>query len=134
MNSRLDDLGKLILRCSVAGMLLLHGIYKVQTGNAFVLGQVAKAGLPSFIAYGPYFGEIVAPVLLILGFMTRPAAVIVAFDLLTAIGLSRRGDIARIGGGGGWAIEVEMLFLLGGLAIACLGAGRFALGKASRWN
>jgi len=29
---------------------------------------------------------------------------------------------------------VEMMFLLGGLAIACLGAGRLGIGKPGKWN
>ena len=130
----LDDLGKLILRVSIGGLLLLHGISKLQNGIGFVQQQVAGAGLPSLLAYGVYAGEIVAPLLVIVGFMTRPAAIIIAFDLLSAIFLARRDATASIGPGGGWEIETEMLFLLGGLAIACLGAGRLALGRPGGWN
>ena len=134
MNSSLEDLGKLILRCAVGGLLLLHGIFKVRNGIGFVQQQAAEAGLPAIISYGVYVGEIIAPILLIVGFLTRPAALIIAFDLLMAIVLARNADIAKLNAGGGWAIEVEMSFVLGGLAIACLGAGRLALGKPSRWN
>ena len=129
-----DDLGKLFLRISVAGLLLVHGLSKLQNGIGFVQNQVGEAGLPSFVAYGVYVGEIIAPVLVILGLFTRPAALIIAFDMVAAILLARRADIATIGPGGGWAIETEMLFLLGAIAIAALGAGRFALGKPDRWN
>lgn len=132
--STYDDLGKLILRISVAGLLLLHGLSKLQNGIGFVQNQVGEAGLPAFVAYGVYVGEIVAPVLVILGVFTRPAALIIAFDMVAAILLARRADIATIGPGGGWAIELEMLFMLGAIAIAALGAGRLALGKADRWN
>lgn len=57
-----------------------------------------------------------------------------ASDLVMAILLGRRDDIASIRPGGGPAIEVELLFVIGSLAIACLGAGRLAVGKPSRWN
>ena len=134
MNSSLSDLGKLILRLAVGGMLLLHGILKLRNGIDFVFQKVAEAGLPSFISYGVYLGEVVAPILIIVGFLTRPAALIVAIDLLMAIVLARNADMAKLNQGGGWAIELEMFFLLGGLAIACLGAGRFALGKPGKWN
>jgi putative oxidoreductase len=134
VNSTLEDLGKLILRCAVGGMLLLHGIAKVRNGIDFVHQRVAEAGLPAILGYGVYVGEILAPILLIVGFFTRPAALIVAFDLFMAIVLARNADMAKLNQGGGWAIELEMLFLLGGVVIACLGAGRFALGKPSRWN
>jgi hypothetical protein len=36
--------------------------------------------------------------------------------------------------GGAWAIEVEAFFLFSALAIACLGAGRIALERPSRWS
>lgn len=132
--TRLDDLGRLILRLGVGGMLLLHGIAKFRSGNGFVEQVVSENGLPSFVAYGVYVGEIVAPILVIVGLLSRPAGLIIAFDLFAAIMLARRADIGTVTPVGAWAIEVEMLFLVGGLAIACLGAGRFAFGMSSRWN
>lgn len=132
--TRLDDLGRLILRLGVGGMLLLHGIQKFRSGNGFVEQMLAENGLPSFLAYGSYVGEIVAPILVIVGLLTRPAGLIIAFDLLAAIMLALRARIGTITPAGAWAIETEMLFLVGGLAIACLGAGRFAFGMSSRWN
>jgi putative oxidoreductase len=128
MNSNLDDLGKLILRIAVGGLLLLHGVYKLQNGIGFVSESLANHGLPAFFAYGVYLGEVVAPALVLIGLFTRPAGLIIAFDLLMAIFLARRSDLATVMPGGAWSIEAEMLFLLGGLAIACLGGGRFALG------
>jgi putative oxidoreductase len=132
--TRLDDLGRLILRLGVGGMLLLHGIAKFRNGNGFVEQMVSENGLPPFVAYGSYVGEIVAPVLVIIGLVSRPAGLIIAFDLLMAVLLARRADLSTITPAGAWAIEAEMLFAAGGLAIACLGAGRFAFGMSSRWN
>ena len=128
MNSNLEDLGRLLLRLAVGGLLLLHGVYKVQNGIGFVTESVMRNGLPDFFAYGVYVGEVVAPILVIAGLLTRPAGLIIALDLFGAIFLARRADIATVRPGGAWSIEAEMLFLLGGLAIACLGAGRFGLG------
>lgn len=131
---RLDDVGRLILRLAVGVLLLMHGVAKLRSGNGFVEQIVSQNGLPSFIAYGAYVGEILAPVLVIVGLFVRPAGLIIAFDLLAAIFLARRADIGTITQSGAWAIELEVLFLLGGLAIACLGAGRFAFGMSGRWN
>ena len=133
-STRLDDLGRLILRLAVGVLLLMHGVSKFRSGNGFVEQMVSQNGLPSFVAYGSYVGEIVAPILVIVGLFVRPAGLIIAFDLLSAIFLARRADVGTITQSGAWAIEVEMLFLLGGLAIACLGAGRFAFGMSGRWN
>lgn len=128
MRSNLDDLGKLLLRIAVGGLLLLHGVYKVQNGIGFVTDSVVRNGLPAFFAYGVYLGEVVAPVLVLMGLLTRAAGLVIAFDMIGAIFLARSADIAATRPGGAWSIEAEMLFLLGGLAIACLGGGKYALG------
>ena len=133
-STRLDDLGKLILRLSIGALLLLHGLAKFRSGNGFVEEMVTRNGLPEFVAYGSYLGEIVAPILVIVGVFVRPAGLIIACDLFGAIMLARHTEIGALTPGGASAIEAELLFLLGGLAIACLGAGRFAFGMSGRWN
>ena len=91
--------------------------------------------LPAFIGYGAYVGEVVAPILLIIGIFTRPVALVVAFNLLMAIVLARRNDIFTRNQGGGWNIELEMFFLLAGVAIFLLGSGRYAVSKGrGRWD
>ena len=132
--TRLDDLGKLILRLGIASLLLFHGVFKLQSGIGFVEQMVNQAGLPQQLAYGVYFGEIVAPLLVIVGLLTRPAALIMAFDVAMAIFLARRDDLTRIGSGGGWAVEIEGALFVGALAIAFLGGGRLAVGGASPYN
>ena len=131
-----DDLGKLILRLTVAVLLGLHGIAKLKGGVGFVSGLLAQNGLPGFLAYGAYVGEIVAPLLLILGILTRPAALLVIVQMCMAIFLARRNDVFRISPqGGGWAIELEMFFMLAALAIFFFGAGRYSLAKRpGRWD
>lgn len=124
------DAGLLVLRLGVAGLLLLHGVSKLQSGVAWMSGPLSAVGLPSALAYGSYVAELIAPVLLILGLWTRAAALIIAFNMAMAIFLARRGDIGKINPmGGGWAIELEMLFLVAALALALAGGGRYGLGK-----
>ncbi len=134
MSSRLDDQGKLILRFAIGGILLIHGVSKLQNGIGFVQQMVNQNGLPAFVAYGVYAGEVVAPLLVIAGILTRPAALIMALDVVGAVYMARRADIARITPGGAWAIEVEALLILGALAIACLGAGRMAVARPGTYN
>ena len=64
-----EDLGKLILRLTVAGMILFHGIAKILDPSSlgFIEGMLSGFGLPSFIAYGVYVGEVIGPVMVILG-------------------------------------------------------------------
>jgi putative oxidoreductase len=131
-----DDWGKLVLRLTVAGLMLFHGIFKVQNGIDWMAGPLGAAGLPAFVGYGVYVAEIVAPILIILGKFSRLAGLIIAFDMLMAIFLVLRPRMFTISErGGGLAIELELFFLLGGLAIALLGSGRFAVsGGRGRWD
>ncbi|MFI4922062.1 MAG: DoxX family protein, partial [Gammaproteobacteria bacterium] len=64
MNWSLDDAGKLLLRALVGVLLLLHGFHKLITGPGEVASILAAHGLPGFLAYGVYLGEVVGPVLM----------------------------------------------------------------------
>lgn len=121
-----DDIGKLILRLTVGGLMLFHGIDKVQNGIAGISGMLAGNGLPGFLAYGVYVGEIVAPLLIIIGFYTRPAATVFAFNMVVAIMLAHRGELFSLGDHGSYALELQSFYLFGAVAIALLGAGRFS--------
>ena len=130
-----EDWGKLLLRVMIGALLLFHGIAKLKGGIGWMAGPLGAFGLPAFIGYGVYIGEIVAPLLLIAGKWSRLAGLVVAFNMLMAILLARRADVATLNQGGGWAIELEMLFLLGGIAIFLLGSGKYALSKGvGRWD
>lgn len=130
-----QDWGKLVLRLAIGGLLLLHGIAKLKNGIGWMSGPLGAFGLPMFVGYGVYVGEIIAPVLAILGKWARLAGLVMAFNLLMAVVLVRRGDVLKLNQGGGWAIEVEMLFLIGGVAIFLLGSGRYSLSKGQgRWD
>jgi putative oxidoreductase len=132
---RSDDTGKLILRLALGILILLHGIAKLSSGVGFVAGMLTSNGLPGVLAYLVYVGEIVAPVLLIIGLYTRPAAWITVINMLVAIWLVHMKDIAVIGKTGGWALELQGMFLFAALAVAFLGAGRFSVGgTGGRYN
>ena len=124
------DAGLLVLRLGLGTIVLFHGIYKLTHGVAWIAGPLGGVGLPAWLAYGAYVGEILAPALVILGLWARPAALVIAFDMFMAIFLARRGDVAKINpGGGGWAIELEVMLCVAALAIALAGSGRFGLGR-----
>lgn len=130
-----NDWGKLLLRLSIAILLMLHGIAKLKNGIAWMAGPLGNFGLPLFVGYGVYVAEIIAPLLLILGKWARLAGLVIAFDLFMAIVLVRRGDILKLNQGGGSAIEVELLFLLGGVCIFLLGSGKYSISKGEgRWD
>jgi putative oxidoreductase len=131
-----DDWGKLLLRLTVGVLLLFHGVAKLTGGIGWMAGPLSAIGLPAFVGYGVFIGEVVAPILAIVGKFSRIAGLVIAFNMLAATLLVRRDAIfSRNPQGGGWAIELEMLFLLGGLAIFLLGSGRYAVSKGrGRWD
>ncbi len=79
-----DDFGKLLLRLVVGGLMLFHGLHKLFDGVDGISAMLVAKGLPGFIAYGVLVGEVVAPILLILGVLTRPAALVLAFTMAVA--------------------------------------------------
>jgi putative oxidoreductase len=122
-----ENIGKLILRIMLGGLMLFHGVYKVQHGIDFIKGLVVAQGLPEVLAYGVYVGEMIAPVLLILGWRSRIWAGVIAVNMLVVIYLTQLGAFLKLGAHGAWAVELQMFYLLSALAIVCLGSGRFAL-------
>jgi putative oxidoreductase len=130
-----EDTGKLILRVSLGVMILLHGIAKIMGGVDGIVGMVGKAGLPGAFGYLVYVGEVLAPLLLIVGLWTRLAALVVAINMVVAIVLVHMGDVFTLTKQGGWALELQGMFLFTAIAVALLGAGRFSVGGArGRFN
>ena len=123
-----DDVGKLVLRVSVGLMMLLHGIAKLSGGVGGIAGMLAGRGLPEFFAYGVYLGEVVGPLLVIIGLFTRIGALLMIGNMLVAIALAHMAELFSLGQMGGWALETQGMFLFGSVAIALLGAGRYSVG------
>jgi putative oxidoreductase len=126
------DLAKLILRISIGGMMLFHGIAKIEHGIGFIQKMVVSKNLPEFIAYGVYIGEILVPIFLILGLFTRVSGLILAFNMLVAILLVHSHELLALGEHGEWLIELPMLYLVGGVLIGMLGAGRYSIDHQKR--
>ena len=129
------DLGRLLLRLSLGGLLVLHGIAKIRTGAESILGLMTRLGLPEALGYLVYAGEVVAPILLMLGLWTRPAAIVVAVNMVVAVLLVHAGQFAELTRSGGWALELQAFYFVTAVAISLLGAGRFSVGGATgRFN
>lgn len=122
-----DRFGKLILRLALGAIVLLHGVGKLQHGIDGITGMVVAHGLPAQLAYGVYVGEVLAPVLVILGLYARVGAALIAVNMLVAIYLVHLKDILALGEQGGWAIELQGLLLFSAIAVALLGPGAPAI-------
>jgi len=129
------DTGKLLLRLALGLMIILHGISKIINGPAAIIGAVEKAGLPPPVAYLVYVGEVLAPLLVIVGFWTRPAALVIAINMIFAVALVHTSQLFTLSKTGGWALELQGMYFFTAVAISLLGAGRYSLGGATgRWN
>lgn len=119
-----DDSAKLFLRLSVGVLMLLHGVFgKIIPGIDWMVAQLG------IFAYGVYAGEVLAPILLILGVFTRISAILIAFTMLVAGFVATGGQIFALNQYGGWVIELQWLYFAASLVIAALGDGRYSLCK-----
>ena len=123
-----EELGKLLLRVSIAGLMLLHGIDKL-SGVEGIANRLEDVGLPRFVALGVYVGEIISPFFMIIGFLTRINALIFAFNMVVAVMLAHPDDIFKLGDHGEWAIELQALYIFGAIAVFLLGPGKYSISK-----
>ena len=123
MNS--EKTGKFVLRVVLGVVVLLHGIAKLKGGLGPIPGMVASHGLPGALAYGAYAGEVLGPILMIVGFYARLGAALVAVNMLFALFLVHRAELFSLNAqSGGWAIEFQALLLFGAIAVMLLGPGK----------
>jgi len=127
MISKNTDLGLLVLRISIGGLMLFHGVSKILHGISFLVENMGT------FAYAVYIGEVLAPIAILVGFRTRIAAVIFAINCITAIAVAHAQDIFSISDHGGYANELLMLYLLGAIALFFTGAGKYAVSKTN-WD
>ena len=124
-----NDTGKLILRLALGILMLFHGYAKITKGVSGIAGALQTMGLPGWVAYGVYIGEVVAPLLVILGFYARAGGVFIMVNMIFAIMLSHSTQLFDVGKSGGWALELQGFYLLTGLVVALIGPGRFAINQ-----
>jgi len=120
--------GKLVLRLTLGILLMFHGVDKLlHPGSVdFISRTLTGAGLPGSLAYGVYVGEIIAPLMIILGVYCRIGGLLVVINMLFAILLLHTGDLFSVTEHGGWRLELQAFYLFSGLALMFLGSGRLA--------
>lgn len=121
-NNSLNNLWLLIYRVALSAFMLTHGIPKLErllsgSGGSFPDPLGVGSNLSLILTV---FGEVVAPVLVMVGFSTRLSAVPVAFAMAVAAFVVHGADpFARK--------ELALLFLLGFITIIVMGGGRYSL-------
>jgi len=108
-------------------MILYHGIHKVLHGISGVRYLTTSAGLPEFFAYGIFIGELVFPVLIILGLYARVASLGLAFTMLMAIFLAFGASLFELNKFGAPVFELPFLYFMMSVCIFLLGSGKYAV-------
>lgn len=121
-NSRLNDLVLLIIRLGSGGMMLTHGLPKI---NRFFGDGPVKFADP--FGLGPeislalaIFAEVVCAVLFMIGYRVRLASIPLMLTMLTAAFYAHWADPFS-------KKELPLLFFLVFLGISTFGSGRFSV-------
>jgi len=133
----------LLIRLAVGSVFLSEGIQKFLFADALGAGRFARIGIPWPDVTGPFVGaiELVCGVLILLGWLTRPAALALAIDMVVAIvstklpillGHGFWGFASPAGERSGfWTMahenRTDLAMLLGALFLLLEGAGRISL-------
>lgn|ERR1035437_3960384 len=125
-----DALGKLVLRLTLGILIAFHGISKLMSPARTLesmTGLLAAAGLPTYLAYGVFIGEVLAPIFIILGIYSRIGGLIVVINMIFAVLLVHTAQLLTLTKTGGWALELQGFYLLTGLVLFFLGSGKIAV-------
>ena len=128
-----QDLAALLIRLTVGGLMLFHGVDKVVGGIAWLPGALEKNGLPGMLAYGVYLGEVVAPLCVGLGIAMRSSAALIVFTMAMAVYLVHPNEVFALGEHGEYALELHVFYAVGAVVAALWGPGRFSVPLKGRW-
>ncbi|MBT3566884.1 MAG: DoxX family protein [Porticoccus sp.] len=124
-----ESLAKLSLRLAVGILLLFHGIDKIIDPSSIEkIGEnLADFNLHPLLSYGVYLGEVLAPLMIIIGIKTRVGAFIIAINMIFAILLFHSHQLLQTDNYGGWALELQGFYLIGAVIIFLQGSGQYAV-------
>jgi uncharacterized membrane protein YphA (DoxX/SURF4 family) len=120
------NLGLLLLRVAVGTVFLVHGIAKL-TNMEGTIAFFSSLGLGTTMAWVVALIETVGGAMLILGLWTLIPSLLLVAVMIGAMTTAKWGKPFM--GGGGYEFDFTLLMTL--LAIAALGAGKYALTKSS---
>ncbi len=122
-NTILKDLGLALLRIGSSVLLLTHGFPKFQKllSGDFEFGDPIGIGstLTLFLAV---LAEFICPILIIIGYKTRWAAVFPAVTMVVAAFIVHAQDTIGVK-------EKALLFLVAFVSISLLGPGKYSIDK-----
>lgn len=120
----------LLIRFTVGGVFLSEGIQKFLYPDALGVGRFVKIGIPAPEVMAPFVGvfEIVCGGLIVLGLLTRLAAIPMIIDMLVAISTTK---IPILVNDGFWSMaheaRTDYAMLLGSFFLLIVGGGAWSL-------
>ena len=130
----------LLVRLSIGAVFLSEGMQKFLFADAQGAGRFAKIGIPAPDIMGPFVGcvEIVCGALLLIGLLTRLAAIPLMIDISVAIISTKvpillghgfwRFSLPKLANYGFWSMaheaRTDFCMLLGSLFLLVVGAGK----------
>lgn len=126
-----EDIGKLLLRVSVSILMLFHGYSKIINGVDNIAFGLEQAGLPGFLAYGVYLGEVIFPILIIIGLCARLAAIGMGSTMMFAIFLVFSDKLFMLNNHGAPVIELPLLYLVLSITIFLIGPGKYSFDRCN---
>lgn len=124
--------GTILIRLLVGGVFLSEGIQKFLFPAALGVGRFIKIGIPAPQFFAPFVGvvEIVCGALLIVGFLTRLAAIPLIIDICVAIITTK---IPMLSKAGFWSTaheaRTDYCMLLGLIFLLLVGSGPFSMDR-----
>src|ERR1700739_752126 len=122
----------ILVRLLVGWVFFSEGVQKFLFPAALGVGRFEKIGIPAPHFFAPFVGivETVCGLLVILGFLTRLAAIPLVIDISVAIATTKIPMLAK---SGFWATmheaRTDLCMLLGSLFLIAVGSGRLSLDK-----
>jgi putative oxidoreductase len=116
-----------VLSIGLGILLLFHGVHKVINGVDPIVGMLSNFNVPyaHYVAYGVFVGEIIAPLMLIVGRYVRIAGALIAVTMASAITLAHSKEIFTLNQFGAPTIELALLYLIGGLSLMLINEKKF---------
>jgi putative oxidoreductase len=121
-----------LIRLLVGTVFLSEGIQKFLFSNELGVGRFTKIGIPAPQVMAPFVGvvEIVCGALIIVGLLTRLAAIPLIINMLVAISTTKIPILLK---SGFWTMahesRTDFSMLLGSIFLLIVGAGAWSLDK-----
>ncbi len=120
-----QPLALLVMRIALGVVMITHGYPKVFGGLHRHVVFVSGLGLPGWLAYLSAGAEFIGAILIIVGLLTRPAAVAICIDLAVAIAKVHWKN--GLHGPNGYEFPLALATLA--FALIFFGAGPFSLDR-----